>query len=305
MIIEFLETNGLELQLNQKIDLDKGFVQLKRQNEELLARSEIGWCSFAIYAEGQEIPAYEGEFDLPVQDFHLVRMIENNFKKEGEIDSQVQAFLEVLNHSLPKYYRLKSEKDVKPVKEKKNRKVSPKESIESPQKLERTIQEVPKKSHKKWFLVFTLLISGILLAQTTYFSIKMNQSTQEVVQLHDQLETMKEKVNSQGQLDTFCRYFLTNFYSKESNKEVYQEKNKVFISNQLIDQLSPTETPVKSILSWSIQPKKHQWNVSYVISLEESEGKQVTKKVTFMLKENNKQYQVTQLPELENFEINS
>ncbi|EOS7706281.1 hypothetical protein F6334_RS12970, partial [Enterococcus hirae] len=47
------------------------------------------------------------------------------------------------------------------------------------------------------------------------------------------------------------------------------------------------------------------WIVSYVISLEESEGKQVTKKVTFMLKENNKKYQVTQLPELENFEINS
>ncbi|MEX1541563.1 hypothetical protein AB3I13_14160, partial [Enterococcus sp. C62] len=92
------------------------------------------------------------------------------------------------------------------------------------------------------FFVFTILISGFLFAQTTYLSIKMNQSTQEVVQLHDQLETMKEKVNSQGQLDTFCRYFLTNFYSKESDKEVYQEKNKVFLSNRLIDQLSPTET---------------------------------------------------------------
>ena len=305
MIIEFLETNGLELPVNQKMDLDKGFVQLKRQNEELLARSEIGWCSFAIYAEGQEIPAYEGEFDLPVQDFHLVRMIENNFKKEGEIDSQVQAFLEVLNHSLPKYYRLKSEKDVKPMKEKKVRKVSPKESRELSLKRKHTIPEVSKKSRHKWFLVFITLVAGLLLAQTTYFSIKMNQSTQKIVQIHDQLETMKEKVNSQGQLDTFCRYFLTNFYSKESDKEVYQEKNKVFLSNRLIDQLSPTETPVKSILSWSIQPKKQQWIVSYVISLEESEGKQVTKKVTFVLKENNKQYQVTQLPELENFEINS
>ncbi|EPI26417.1 hypothetical protein [Enterococcus faecium] len=305
MIIEFLETNGLELPMNQKMDLDKGFVQLKRQNEELLARSEIGWCSFAIYAEGQEIPAYEGEFDLPVQDFHLVRMIENNFKKEGEIDSQVQAFLEVLNHSLPKYYRLKSEKDMKPMKEKKVRKVSSKESRELSLKRKHAVPEVSKKSRHKWFLACITLVAGFLLAQTTYFSIKMNQSTQKIVQLHDQLETMKEKVNSQGQLDTFCRYFLTNFYSKESDKELYQEKNKVFLSNQLIDQLSPTETPVKSILSWSIQPKKHQWIVSYVISLEESGGKQVTKKVTFMLKENNKQYQVTQLPELENFEINS
>ncbi|MBK5028542.1 hypothetical protein [Enterococcus faecium] len=305
MIIEFLQTNGVELPLNQKMDLDKGFVQLKRQNEELLARSEIGWCSFAIYAEGQEIPAYEGEFDLPVQDFHLVRMIEENFKKENEIDSQVQAFLEVLNHSLPKYYRLKPEKNVKQVKEKKIRKVSQKESREIPVKMERTIQEVPKKSQKKWFLISTILISGILFAQTTYFSIKMNQSTQEIVQLHDQLETMKENLDSQGQLDTFCRYFLTNFYSKESDKEVYQEKNKVFLSNQLIDQISPNETPVKSILSWSIQSKKQQWIVSYVISLEENEGKQVTKKVTFTLKEKNKQYQVTQIPELENFEINS
>ncbi|MGL9796348.1 hypothetical protein [Enterococcus sp. DIV1283b] len=305
MIIEFLQTNGVELPLNQKMDLDKGFVQLKRQNEELLARSEIGWCSFAIYAEGQEIPAYEGEFDFPVQDFHLVRMIEENFKKENEIDSQVQAFLEVLNHSLPKYYRLKPEKNVKQVKEKKIRKVSQKESREIPVKMERTIQEVPKKSQKKWFLISTILISGILFAQTTYFSIKMNQSTQEIVQLHDQLETMKENLDSQGQLDTFCRYFLTNFYSKESDKEVYQEKNKVFLSNQLIDQISPNETPVKSILSWSIQSNKQQWIVSYVISLEENEGKQVTKKVTFTLKKKNKQYQVTQLPELENFEINS
>ena len=69
MIIEFLETNGLELQLNQKMDLDKGFVQLKRQNEELLARSEIGWCSFAIYAEGQEIPAMKGNLIYPFKTF--------------------------------------------------------------------------------------------------------------------------------------------------------------------------------------------------------------------------------------------
>ena len=304
MIIEFLETSGLELPLNQKMDLDKGFIQLKRQNEELLARSEIGWCSFSIYAEGQEIPAYEGEFDLPVQDFHLVRMIEKNFKKEGEIDSQVQAFLEILNQSLPKYYRLKSEKDVKPVKEKKVRKVASKESRELSVKMEHAVHEVPKKKRHKWFLVFITLVAGLLLVQTTYFSIKMNQSTQEIVQLHDQLETMQEKVNSQGQLDTFCRYFLTNFYSKESDKEVYQDKNKVFLSNQLIDQLSPTETPVKSILSWNVQPKKNQWVVSYIVSLEESKEKQVTKKVTFMLKEKDQKYQVTKLPQLENFEIN-
>lgn len=305
MIIEFLQTDELELPLNQKMDLDKGFIQLKRQNEELLARSEIGWCSFAIYAEGQEIPAYEGEFELPVQDFHLVQMIENKFKEEGEIDSQVQAFLEVLNHSLPKPYRLKLEKNVKQEKRKKIERIPVKEARESPDKREYPIQEVSKRRNKTRFLVPFLLIIGFLLTQTAYFLLKTNQSTQEITKLHDQLEIMEERVNSQGQLDTFCRYFLTNFYSKESDEEEYQEKNKVFLSNQLIDQISPTETPVKSILLWNIQSKKQHWIVSYVISLEESEGKQVTKKVTFMLEEKNKQYQVIQLPESENFEINS
>ncbi|VTS76219.1 Uncharacterised protein [Enterococcus hirae] len=69
MIIEFLETNGLELQLNQKMDLDKGFVQLKRQNEECLPDQKLAGVVLPSMQKVKKYLPMKGNLIYPFKTF--------------------------------------------------------------------------------------------------------------------------------------------------------------------------------------------------------------------------------------------
>ncbi|EMF0203294.1 hypothetical protein NXK88_002545 [Enterococcus hirae] len=304
MMIRFKEVDNMSLLTDKKIALDKAFIQLKRENEELLARAEIGWCTLEIYAENQEIPVFEGSYDFPIEDFHLISLIEQSLTENGQLSEEAQAFIQTLNSELPKFYQLKKDqkKERRPIKSKKKEK--PFSSIETTS-IQTNCSIQKKKISFQWLLFgFIVVVSCGLFIMQLSTNRQLRQLTQKEHQLQERVEMAEEITTKQPQIDTFSRYFITNFYSGEMEEERYMKKLQSFLTKKVAKQISPQKEKVRSILSWEMKKKANHWQIAYIVTLETEKKTQETKKVSFQLEEQGKNYLVSTLPELDDFEIN-
>ncbi|XUD31259.1 hypothetical protein IGJ01_000924 [Enterococcus sp. AZ089] len=304
MMIRFREVDNMSLLTDKKIALDKAFIQLKRENEELLARAEIGWCTLEIYIENHEIPVFEGSYDFPVEEFHLISLIEQSLTENGQLSEEAQTFIQTLNSELPKFYQVKKDQknERRPTKIKKEKKTPP--SVETAfTQSNGSLQK--KKMSFQWLLFgFIVVVSCGLFIMQLSTQRELEQLTKKEHQLQERIAFAEELAARQPQIDTFSRYFITNYYSGEMEEERYRKKLQSFLAEKVAKQISPQKEKVKSILSWEMKKEAKHWQIAYIVTLETEKKTQETKKVSFQLEEQGKNYLVSTLPELDDFEIN-
>ena len=121
--------------------------------------------------------------------------------------------------------------------------------------------------------------------------------------MSEQLDNLEKQVQQQPKIDTFSRYFLTQYYGGTANNKEVQAKVKRYVDKDIVSALKGTESHLKSVLPWNIQKKEDVWEVAYVLTLQE-EREFTMVHVQFSIKEQDKQYKVMTVPKEEPFEIN-
>lgn len=108
---------------------------------------------------------------------------------------------------------------------------------------------------------------------------EIEQLTKKEHQLQERIAFAEELATKQPQIDTFSRYFITNYYSGEMAEERYRKKLQSFLTEKVAKQISPQKEKVKSILSWEMKKEGKHWQIAYVITLETEKKTQETKSV--------------------------
>lgn len=91
---------------------------------------------------------------------------------------------------------------------------------------------------------------------------------------------------------------------KEDEKQV-KRQIKRFVNKDVIDKFSGTEQQIKSILPWETKQKGKTWQVTYVVTMQNSKDESETYHVKFSIKEKKSdQFQVMTVPKEKSFEIN-
>ncbi len=126
---------------------------------------------------------------------------------------EVKNFLQLVNQSLPKKQRAKS-----------NKKSTEKKA---------TIDTKPVK--KKVFLSVSLItLIGLILLMSGFLLGKTNSTPyqEKELEVKKELNTLTEQVNEQNKVETFTRFFLTNYYSGKTDAKTRQAVLKKFVKKK-------------------------------------------------------------------------
>ncbi|HFD1635373.1 TPA: hypothetical protein QFF48_001634 [Enterococcus faecium] len=265
MEIIFTKSHNMALP-SKRVTLYEGNQQLLICNQELLRNQEQGECTFELYLEKQEIPTYEDTWVFPSAGFDFIHSIEKQLV-EDEMTPEMQQFLTLLE-----------------------------KEINQPLKKWRAKKRVKRED----FLRVSILI--ICLVIGSYFFLMMQTK---IADFETDIQAIERRLDTKDQVDIFSRYFLTNFYSYETEEEAYKEKNHLFLDEKLLEDLSVPSQQVVNILTWSLHFVKDEWTVTYIVTFDNPEEERETKKLHFNVKEvGSEAYQVVSLPRVEEFNLN-
>ncbi|MEW4403881.1 hypothetical protein AB1I62_09215 [Enterococcus sp. AN402] len=143
-----------------------------------------------------------------------------------------------------------------------------------------------------------------LLLGTFYLGKSVQSEPKIPSEVSEQLNNLEKQVQQQPQIDTFSRYFLTNYYTGITEGEKVQERINRFVDKGLLKDVSGTDKQVKSILPWEAKRKGSTWHLAYIVTLQDPQEQTTTQQVSFSIKEQDQQYKVMTIPKEEPFEIN-
>ncbi len=150
----------------------------------------------------------------------------------------------------------------------------------------------------KVMFLFFLLLGGFYLGKSVQSEPKIPSEVSE------QLNNLEKQVKQQPQIDTFSRYFLTNYYTGITEGEKVKERINRFVDKSVLKDVSGTDKQVKSILPWEATRKGSTWHLTYIVTLQDPQEQTTTQQVSFSIKEQEQQYKVITVPKEEPFEIN-
>ena len=189
-----------------------------------------------------------------------------------------------------------------------NQEKPPKRKKASPEKEKRSFVIHPPYTEGRMMVKFTTFLKIMclffLLLGTFYLGKSVQSEPKISSEVTEQLNNLEKQVQQQTKIDTFSRFFLSNYYTGTKEDDKVQEKIKRFVDKETLKEFRGTEEKIKSILPWEVKRDGSTWLVSYVINLQDSQEKTTTQKVTFSIKEQEKQYRVMTVPKEEPFEIN-
>lgn len=100
MKIDFSNVEGLDLPENKSLVLKDGLLLLERQNADLLSNGELGFLNYRLYYDGGEVPVYEDELELPLEEINLLEIIKADLTAEGEpLTPDIQMFLTEISNA--------------------------------------------------------------------------------------------------------------------------------------------------------------------------------------------------------------
>lgn len=127
--LEATQAEKIALPVHQRFSLVQGLLLLEQANQEVLATKQGGAVAYFLYTgKEQELPILEAELLLPVKQKDMLDVLLEPVTNDPTLDPiEVKNFLQLVNQSLPKKQRAKSNKrstekkatiDPKPVKKK-------------------------------------------------------------------------------------------------------------------------------------------------------------------------------------------
>ncbi|EHK9432941.1 TPA: hypothetical protein UYA64_001770 [Enterococcus faecium] len=288
----------VDLPMKQRLPLVQGIPLLEETSRELLAINQQAVIDYFIYNEkNQDLATLEATLILPVEGQTIVEAIQAPVRDNEEVDSEdAKAFLALFEKSLPKDKRTQGTKKRKTETNTEKNAASKEKIIQVPYTEGR--MTVKLATFLKVMFLFFLLLAGFYLGKSVQSEPKIPSEVSE------QLNNLEKQVQQQTKIDTFSRFFLSNYYTGTKEDDKVQEKIKRFVDKEALKEFQGTEEQIKSILPWEVKRDGSTWLVSYVINLQDSQEKTTTQKVTFSIKEQEKQYRVMTVPKEESFEIN-
>ncbi|MET1995585.1 hypothetical protein [Enterococcus faecium] len=268
MNVIFTNVQNMLLPLAQKMPIGQANSLLSEENQQLLNEKERGQCTFELYLDKQELPAYKDTWIFPTDSFDFLNSVEKNLIEEDELTPEIQQFLELI--------------------EKEMHKKSKKKQV-----------SFSKKQMLDWIKIVSTIL-GLSIAAYLLIDTQVK-----ITKVSTEKEALVYQVNTKDQVDIFGRYFLTNFYSLETNKEKFKEKNQSFLSEELVNELTVSSQQVMNILTWKIDYSKDEWQLTYIVTLENKKEERTTQKLSFTVKEiGSEAYQVVSFPSIKAFQIN-
>lgn len=306
MWIEFVVEDDhkrlLGLPEGKRLPMVQGLPLLEEANREMIATNQQVPVDYLIYIDrNQELATLEATLTLPVEGQTVSEAIQAPVRDNEEVDSEdARVFLALFEKSLPKNKRTQGIR-------KKKAETNPKQKKTSEEKNIQVLHTEEKRTVKlatflKVMMAVFLLFIGGYIGKSIQSQPSNNSEIQE--QLSDQLNNLEQQVQQKAKIDTFSRFFLTNYYTGTEEDEEVQEKIKRFVDEEALDEFRGNDEQVKSILPWEVRCNDSTWHVSYVITLQNAQEKTTTQLVTFSLQAQEKQYKVLTVPKEENFDIN-
>ncbi|HAP9673202.1 TPA: hypothetical protein IWK89_000804 [Enterococcus faecium] len=288
----------VDLPMKQRLPLVQGIPLLEETSRELLAIHQQVVIDYCIYNEkNQDLATLEATLTLPVEGQTIVEAIQAPVRDNEEVDSEdARAFLALFEKSLPKDKRTQGTKRRKTGTNTKQKTASQELIVQAPYTRGRMI--VKFATFLKVMFLFFLLLGGFYLGKSVQSEPKIPSEVSE------QLNNLEKQVQQQAKIDTFSRFFLSNYYTGTKEDDKVQEKIKRFVDKETLKEFRGTEEKIKSILPWEVKRDGSTWQVSYVINLQNNQEKITMQQVTFSIKEQEKQYRVMTVPKEESFEIN-
>lgn len=155
------------------------------------------------------------------------------------------------------------------------------------------------------FTTFLKIMGLFFLLLGTFYLGKSVQSKPKIPsEVSEQLNNLEKQVQQQPQIDTFSRYFLTNYYTGTTEGEKVQERINRFVDKGVLKDVPGTDKQVKSILPWEAKRKGSTWHLAYIVTLQDPQEQTTTQQVSFSIKEQDQHYKVMTVPKEEPFEIN-
>lgn len=263
----FSDETKHSLPKGKKIPVVEGNKLLTDLNQTLVEVMKKEILHYQLFSDKHEL-IYETKVVLPEPQFTLYSSIEENFKDNQ--DEDVQAFLA----------QLKKE-------------------------FEETNGTGTKIKRKKSSLLFSpkCAFFGVLLFALFFFlNGKINRQAQQLEELKaERIEQAQS--NEENKIDTFSRYFLSSYYTTETNADTYRQGLTPYVEEKVLTNFEPTNKQLRSTLLWTIEQSKKEIIVTYIISLKENEQSS-TKKVHFTLTQTKQgEYKVKEAPRFETFEL--
>ncbi|MDT2486299.1 MULTISPECIES: hypothetical protein [Enterococcus] len=178
----------------------------------------------------------------------------------------------------------------------------------SPEKEKRRFVIHPPYTEGRMTVKLTMFLKIIclffILLGTFYLGTMVPSHSKISDEVNAQWNELEKQVQQQPQIDTFSRYFLTNYYTGTTEGEKVQEKINRFVDKGVLKDFQGTDKQVKSILPWEAKRKGSTWYLAYILTFQDSQEQTTTQQVSFSIKEQDQQYKVTTVPKEEHFEIN-
>lgn len=288
----------VDLPMNQRLPLVQGIPLLEETSRELLAINQQAVIDYFIYNEkNQDLATLEATLTLPVEGQKIVEAIQAPVRDNEEVDSEdARAFLALFEKSLPKGKQTQKTKKRKPRMNTKKNSVDQELVIQVPYTKGRT--NVKFATFLKVVSLFFILLVGFYLGKSVQSEPKGSNEVSE------QWNNLEKQVQHQAKIDTFSRFFLTNYYTGTNDPDKTQEQIKRFVEKDVLRKFQGTEEQIKSIFPWDVKYQGSTLKVSYVITLQNPQETVKTQQVTFSIKEQGDQFKVSSVPQEEAFEIN-
>ncbi|NBA54952.1 hypothetical protein [Enterococcus hirae] len=300
MWIEFIVQDAPKILLGlpngKRLSMVQGIPLLEEANREVLATNQQVIVDYLIYTDkNQDLATLEATLTLPVEGQTIVEAIQAPVCDNEEVDSEdAKAFLALFEKSLPKDKRTQRIKRRKAGMNKEEKTARQELTIQVPY----TRMNVKPATLLKVMFLFVLLLTGF------YFGKSVQSEPKLPSKVSEQLNNLENQVQQQTKIDTFSRFFLSNYYTGTKEEDKVQEKIKRFVDKEILKEFQGTEEQIKSILPWEVKCVGSIWHVSYVVNLQNSEEETITQKVSFSIDKQEKQYKVLTVPKKESFEIN-
>lgn len=284
--LEEAQVEKIALPVHQRFSLVQGLLLLEQVNQELLVTKQTGSVTYLLYVDKeQEAPILEAELSLPIQQESMLAALTDPVTNDETLDpTEVKNFLRLVNQSLPKKQRAKKNK----------------------QKTEKQVSREPNPIKNKRFLVVGMAtIFGLCLLMGGFFLGQSQQAMPESKEggINKELTALTEQVNNQNKVETFARFFLTNYYSGKTETKTRQRVLEKFVKKENLSDFLTQENRAKSMFPWAITKKNKQWTVSFIVVLVNKHDEQETKKITFNAEETMDHYLVLERPVEEEFNL--
>ena len=139
-----------------------------------------------------------------------------------------------------------------------------------------------------------------------HFNVKGNEYTyyqEEELEVKKELNTLTEQVNDQNKVETFTRFFLTNYYSGKTDAKTRQAVLKKFVKKETLSDFLSEKSRARSMFPWEVKKKDKQWTIAFIVVLINEKDEQSIKKITFTAEETKEQLVVMERPTEEDFEL--